>query len=135
MLLSNTCIGLNIFVITELTITTLLCLSIKGVTSDVQTRTFQLLQQAEQFIKVLVKHGCLTLNTPVQSQSRSIITMIWSRQQSGIYGFLLGAQGTSCSRHQDHLDRVHSDQMVLEMIRQGRLPVEQKLSGGQESQN
>jgi hypothetical protein len=37
----------------------------------------------------------------------------------------------------DHLDRVHSDQMVLEMIRLGReaSPVEQQLSGGQEFQN
>jgi hypothetical protein len=32
----------------------------------------------------------------------------------------------------DHLDRAHSDQMVLEMIRQGRLVL---VIGGQESQN
>jgi hypothetical protein len=43
-----------------------ICPGIKGVTSDVQTRAFLLLQQAEYFIKALVKHGCLTFNTPVQ---------------------------------------------------------------------
>jgi hypothetical protein len=32
----------------------------------------------------------------------------------------------------DHVDQVHSDQMVLEMIRQGRLVL---VIGGQESQN
>jgi hypothetical protein len=32
----------------------------------------------------------------------------------------------------DHLDRVHSDQMVLEMIRRGKLVL---FMGGQESQN
>jgi hypothetical protein len=35
----------------------------------------------------------------------------------------------------DHLGRVHSDQMVLEMIRQGAGPVDQQLSRGQVSQN
>jgi hypothetical protein len=40
-------LGLNIFAITELTITTLFCLNIKGVTSDVLMRTFLLLHQAE----------------------------------------------------------------------------------------
>jgi hypothetical protein len=40
-------LGLNIFAITELTITTLFCLNIKGVTSDVLMRIFLLLHQAE----------------------------------------------------------------------------------------
>jgi hypothetical protein len=40
-------LGLNIFVITELMITTLFCPDIKSVTSDVLTRTFLLLQQAK----------------------------------------------------------------------------------------
>jgi hypothetical protein len=35
---------------------------------------------------------------------------------------------------EDRVNRVHSDQMVLEMIRQGEAgPIELKLSGGQES--
>jgi hypothetical protein len=50
----------------------------KGVTSDVLTRAFLFLQQAEHFIKALIKHGCLTFNTPVQGQSSSIIAMIAS---------------------------------------------------------
>jgi hypothetical protein len=45
-------LGLNSFVITELTITNLFCLDIKGVTSDVLTRIFLLLQKAEGLIKV-----------------------------------------------------------------------------------
>jgi hypothetical protein len=47
-------LGLNIFAITELTITTLFCLNVKCVKSDVLTRTFLLLQQAELCIKVLI---------------------------------------------------------------------------------
>ncbi len=58
---SNTCVGLKTFVITELTITTLFCPGIKGAALDVLTRTLLHLQQAEQFKKVLIKHGCLTV--------------------------------------------------------------------------
>jgi hypothetical protein len=35
--------------------------------------------------------------------------------------FLLSAQATSCRKPRDYLGWVHSDQMVLKMIRQGRL--------------
>ncbi len=41
-------------------------------------RAFLLLQQAEYFIKGLIKHGCLTCNTLVQNQSSYIIAMIES---------------------------------------------------------
>jgi hypothetical protein len=44
-----------------------ICPGIKGVTSDMLTRTFFLLQQAEYFIKAHIKHGRLTFNTIVQS--------------------------------------------------------------------
>jgi hypothetical protein len=82
----------------ELTITTLFCPDIKGAASDVLTRTLLFLQQAEEFKKVLIKHGCLTFNIPVQHQSRSIITTIEPQEYSGIYRFLLSTQGTSCSK-------------------------------------
>jgi hypothetical protein len=72
--------GLNIFVIAELTSTTRFCLDIKGAASDVLTRPLLILQQAEYFKKVLIKHRCLTFITPVQSQSRSIIAMIESQE-------------------------------------------------------
>ncbi len=48
------------------------------------------------------------------------------------WGILLGAPGTYCITPKgDHLDRVHSDQKVLEMIKRGRLVL---VFCGQESQ-
>jgi hypothetical protein len=46
---------------------------------------------------------------------------------------LLGSQGTYCTRpREDHLDRVYSDQKVLEVIRWGRLVL---FIGSQDTQN
>ncbi len=65
----------------------------------------------------------LLTNHIVQYQSYSKITKTVSREQSGYYGFLLCTQATFSSKPMgDHVDRVHSDQMVLEMIRWGGWP-------------
>ncbi len=65
---------------------------------------------------------CLMPNTTVQYQSNYIIAMIVSREWPGDYRFLLCAQRIFCIKpKKDHLGRVHSDQMVLVTIRQGRL--------------
>ncbi len=61
-------------------------------------------------------------NTAVQYQSSCIIAMIVLREKPGDHGFLLCTQRTFFFKPRgDHLRWVHSDQMVLEMTRQGRL--------------
>jgi hypothetical protein len=44
-------------------------------------------------------------------------------------------KGHPAASQGDHLDRVHSDQMILEIIRRGSWSGRAKLGGGQESQN
>jgi hypothetical protein len=71
----------------------------------------------------------------VQYQSRSIIAMIVSREQSGIYGSLLNTQRTSCSKPKGSpwSSPLRSDGSQDDQAGEAG-PVELKLSGGQESQ-
>jgi hypothetical protein len=65
---------------------------------------------------------CPMPNAPVQYQSSSIITMIKCHRSSWeITGSYYALKEHSASSQGDHFGRVHSDQMVLEMIRRGRL--------------
>jgi hypothetical protein len=75
MWLSNTCMELNIFVIMEQTITTLFARVLK-VWHTVWCVNKSLFASPASWI--VVEHGCLTFNTPVQNQSSSIIARIES---------------------------------------------------------
>ncbi len=73
MWLSNICIGLNIFVITEQTIATLFARVLKVWNLMCQREPFCFFSKLNSSWKAIIKHGCLTFYPPVKSQSSSII--------------------------------------------------------------
>jgi hypothetical protein len=118
--------GLNILVIKELTIATLFA-QVLVMRHQMSCCRFLCLS-SELTCGLLKNHRalqqlcCCIPNTSVQYQSNTIIAMIVSQEKPKNCGFLLCAQRTFCIKpKEDHLGQVHSDQMVLELIRQGRL--------------
>ncbi len=120
--------GLNIFVITEFTIATLICLCVSSWGISSRAAELQFLP-AGSLLALWKIHRTPQHPTYVASclTSRVVSVQFHSCNDSVMRVHVVGKlwvptlKGHSASSQGDHLVQVHRDQMVLETIRRGRL--------------